>query len=141
MTTTPSQTIGPFFNFGTSWLCDGGAGPLLIGGTVYDGAGDPVPDALLEFWQVDRFTRCLTDADGRYSFRTDAAPHIDVSVFARGLLQRLVTRIYFEIDGSDPVLEQVPAERRGTLLAVPTEGGLQFDIHLQGDEETVFFAW
>lgn len=72
------------------------------------------------------------------------APHIDVSLFSQGLLDRVVTRIYFadeaEANAEDPVLGSVPEERRGTLLATPTEDGYRFDIHLQGDRETVFFA-
>lgn len=72
------------------------------------------------------------------------APHVDVSVFARGMLQRCVTRIYFadepEANAVDPVLGRVPEGRRDTLLAQPVEGGYRFDIHLQGPEETVFFA-
>lgn len=72
------------------------------------------------------------------------APHIAVSVFARGMLNRVVTRIYFadeaEANAQDPVLSRVPAERRGTLLAEPTDGGYRFDIRLQGPGETVFFA-
>jgi protocatechuate 3,4-dioxygenase alpha subunit len=75
---------------------------------------------------------------------TIQAPHIDVSVFARGMLHRCVTRIYFadepEANAADPVLGRVPAERRETLLAQPVEGGYRFDIHLQGPDETVFFA-
>jgi protocatechuate 3,4-dioxygenase alpha subunit len=72
------------------------------------------------------------------------APHIDVSVFARGTLQRYVTRIYFadEADANltDPLLTRVPAERRPTLLAQPSSDGYAFDIHLQGEGETVFLA-
>jgi protocatechuate 3,4-dioxygenase alpha subunit len=71
------------------------------------------------------------------------APHIDVSVFARGLLHRVVTRIYFadevEANASDAVLMSVPADRRATLLAQPANDGYRFDIRLQGDRETVFF--
>jgi protocatechuate 3,4-dioxygenase alpha subunit len=77
-------------------------------------------------------------ADGRLQ-----APHIDVSVFARGLLRRCVTRIYFadeaEANAQDPVLNLVPPERRTTLLALPTDDGYRFDIKLQGPDETVFF--
>ncbi len=103
------------------------------------------------------FGRCgYEDGDGSYEIHTIKpgpvagpggriqAPHIDVSVFARGLLHRCVTRIYFADEGDanakDPVLEYVPAERRGTLLAEPVQGGYRFDIHLQGAGETVFFA-
>ena len=102
------------------------------------------------------FGRCATDDQGRFRFRTvkpgrvpgpggtEQAPHIEVSVFARGLLKRLVTRIYFpgetEANRSDPVLEQIDdPDRRATLLAVEEDGGYRFDIHLQGDRETAFF--
>jgi protocatechuate 3,4-dioxygenase alpha subunit len=72
------------------------------------------------------------------------APHIDVSVFARGMLNRCVTRIYFadeaDANAADPILAAVPEARRATLLAEPVEGGYRFDIHLQGPDETVFFA-
>jgi protocatechuate 3,4-dioxygenase alpha subunit len=75
---------------------------------------------------------------------TMQAPHIDVSVFARGMLHRCVTRIYFadeaEANAADPVLARVPEARRHTLLAEPLGGSYRFDIHLQGFEETVFFA-
>jgi protocatechuate 3,4-dioxygenase alpha subunit len=72
------------------------------------------------------------------------APHIDVSIFARGLLDRVVTRIYFadeaEANAEDAVLRALPADRRDTLLATPTDDGYRLDINLQGDRETVFFA-
>ena len=72
------------------------------------------------------------------------APHIAVSVFARGMLHRCVTRIYFadepEANAADPVLASVPEARRGSILAEPGDGGYRFDIHLQGPGETVFFA-
>jgi protocatechuate 3,4-dioxygenase alpha subunit len=72
------------------------------------------------------------------------APHVDVSVFARGLLDRVVTRIYFadeaEANAEDVVLQGLPEDRRETLLATPTDDGYRFDVYLQGDRETVFFA-
>jgi protocatechuate 3,4-dioxygenase alpha subunit len=75
---------------------------------------------------------------------TTQAPHIDVSLFARGMLHRCVTRIYFAdkpaANAADPVLALVAEDRRGTLLAQPTEGGYRFDIRLQGPGETVFFS-
>jgi protocatechuate 3,4-dioxygenase, alpha subunit len=102
------------------------------------------------------FGRSGTDSKGRFQVWTVKpgrvpapsgglqAPHIDVSVFARGLLQRVVTRIYFgdepEANAQDPVLRSVDASRRPTLLAPPAEGGYVFDIHLQGPDETVFFT-
>jgi protocatechuate 3,4-dioxygenase alpha subunit len=94
--------------------------------------------------------------DGDYAIRTikpgrvpDAAgvlqaPHIDMSVFARGTLHRVVTRVYFadepEANATDPLLVRVPAERRHTLLAQRSNDGYVFDIHLQGEAETVFLA-
>ena len=71
------------------------------------------------------------------------APHINVTLFARGMLNRVVTRVYFadeaEANANDQVLATVPAARRNTLLAQPTTDGYRFDIHLQGPGETVFF--
>ncbi len=103
------------------------------------------------------FGRCgYEDGDGTYEIITVkpgrvpglggtlGAPHIDVSVFARGMLHRCVTRIYFadepDANAQDPVLASVPAERRHTLLAQPADGGYRFDIRFQGADETVFFA-
>jgi protocatechuate 3,4-dioxygenase alpha subunit len=102
------------------------------------------------------FGRCGTDADGRFFVVTVKpgrvpcaaglqAPHIDVSVFARGLLQRVVTRIYFsdeaEANAGDPVLLGLPeGADPGTLVARAQPGGYRFDVHLQGEDETVFFA-
>jgi protocatechuate 3,4-dioxygenase, alpha subunit len=165
---TPSQTVGPYFAIGLPW--DGGPdavppdadGVLTISGTVHDGAGDVIPDAMIETWQADAagawgtrdgfrgFARAGTDDAGRWAIRTvkpgasdGAAPFIEVSVFARGLLHRCVTRIYFgdeeAANREDAVLASVPDARRDTLLATPTDDGYRFDIHLQGDGETVFF--
>jgi protocatechuate 3,4-dioxygenase alpha subunit len=182
--TTPSQTVGPYFAIGLPWpegpfaVPGSGAGAITISGMVYDGAGEPVPDHLIETWQADGdgrfadlhgaggpselegfrgFARCgAEDGDGSFEVVTVKpgrvagpdgslqAPHIDVSVFARGMLSRCVTRIYFADEGQandeDPVLARVPADRRETLIARPVEGGYRFDIRLQGPGETVFFA-
>lgn len=113
---------------------------IRIEGQVLDGAGDPVPDAILEVSDGEQFGRCATDAEGAFHFTVRATRHLDVLVFARGLLRHLATRMYFPgaaVDG-DPVLERVEPERRHTLVAVATEGGLRFDIRLQGKDETVF---
>ncbi len=141
---TPSQTVGPFFAIClTQW--DNGrvadAHGVTIGGDVLDGAGDPVPDAMIETWDGEQFARTGTDDEGRWAVTTRKAPFIDVSVFARGLLNRVVTRIYFaDADNSaDPVLAAVPEDRRATLLARPRGGGYRFDIVLQGEGETLFF--
>ncbi len=170
---TPSQTVGPFFRFGFAWLspsrhlvAPGSDGAVGVSGRLLDGGGVAVPDGVVEIWQADAgggfppdsragwtgFGRDLTDEDGRYSFTTVApgpvdgyqSPHIDVTVFARGLLQRLVTRIYLPGDAAndaDPVLASVDPVRRSTLIAEPDGRDLRFDIRLQGERETVFFAW
>jgi protocatechuate 3,4-dioxygenase alpha subunit len=161
--TTPSQTVGPFFAVGLPWddgpdvVEDG----IRIGGRVLDGEGNPVPDALVETWQPDAegrfddpafrgFGRCPTDEAGRWWVRTckpgrvdgEQAPHIAVSIFARGLLNRLVTRIYFADEASanaeDPVLRGLGEADRATLIAAPVDGGYAIDFRLQGDGETVF---
>jgi protocatechuate 3,4-dioxygenase beta subunit len=156
---TPSQTVGPFFAIALPWagtaevVPPGTPGAVRLRGRVLDGAGRPVTDALIETWQTDPaggFAQCATDAGGGFAIVTHKparggieAPHLDVSLFARGLLRRLVTRAYFPdeavANGSDPVLRSIadPAAR-ATLVAVPEDGGLRFDIHLQGDDETVF---
>jgi protocatechuate 3,4-dioxygenase, alpha subunit len=96
MKPTPSQTIGPFFAVGMKDESPGG--PLRIGGRVFDGEGEPVGDAMIELWDGRHFARALTGDDGRWSVETGHPPHgyVAVSIFARGLLQRLVTRIYPE---------------------------------------------
>ncbi|MEA2438210.1 MAG: protocatechuate 3,4-dioxygenase, alpha subunit [Thermoleophilaceae bacterium] len=128
---TPSQTIGPFFAVALGREESGEA--VRVGGTVLDGAGEPVSDAYLEFWDGKHFARCPTDDHGHYavSIERPQAPYIAVSVFARGLLQRLVTRIYMS-EPDDPAL--------AGLLAREEDGMLRFDIHLQGERETVFLA-
>jgi protocatechuate 3,4-dioxygenase alpha subunit len=147
VTSTPSQTVGPFFEICLTWPTgpEAMAGGIRIGGRVLDGAGEPVPDAMVETWQTEperAFGRCGTDGDGNWYVITRKAPYVDVSVFARGLLNRVVTRIYFadEDNGADPVLASVDEERRGTLLAQPDGDGYRFDVILQGADETVFFA-
>jgi protocatechuate 3,4-dioxygenase, alpha subunit len=158
---TPSQTVGPYLSIGLVGrigpeLVPGG--PVRVYGLVLDGAGEPVPDALVEVWQADEggsyrpglFGRSDTREGGRFELvtvkpeaRDDQAPHLAISVFARGLLKRVVTRMYFPGDlenAVDPVLSRVPEERRSTLVAVPEDdGSLRFDIRLQGEGETVFF--
>lgn len=165
--TTPSQTVGPYLSIGLPWpdgpqvVAEGAPGRIRISGTVYDGDGAPIPDALIETWQANPrgafgdpgfrgFGRCPTDADGAYEIFTvkpgllgdGQARHIDVNVFARGMLNRCVTRIYFadEDNTGDPVLETVPEDRRETLLAQPgSDGEYRFDVYVQGEGETVFF--
>jgi protocatechuate 3,4-dioxygenase, alpha subunit len=147
---------------------------VRIEGLVFDGDGAGIPDALLEIWQADAagsyepsplfrgFGRASTDIDGTYWFRTIVpgavagagetaqAPHLNVTVFARGLLKRAITRIYFgdhaAENAHDPVLRSIPdAAARDTLIAPRTNhaGGLpvyRFDVRLQGEGETAFFS-
>jgi protocatechuate 3,4-dioxygenase, alpha subunit len=179
---TPSATVGPYLAIGLTWADgvfaaeEGTPGGIWIRGQVFDGAGNVVPDAMVETWQADPdggfpspedprgaasypgfrgYARAQTisgefgvhtlkpgrvpDGDGGLQ-----APHIDVSLFARGILDRVVTRIYFadetEANAEDVVLNSVPADRRDTLLATPDGDGYRIDFYLQGDRETVFFA-
>ncbi len=159
MTTgTPSQTVGPFFTIGLGDSAHGDvvdparADAVGIVGVVRDGAGEPVADALVELWQAEGCARAATSAEGNFSFVTVKpepvpgadggmqAPHVAVSVFARGLLSRLVTRIYFpdepEANARDPLLSGL--DGADTLVAQPEGPWLRFDITLQGDGETAF---
>jgi protocatechuate 3,4-dioxygenase alpha subunit len=181
---TPSQTVGPFFHYAlldkdqSKLVAPDHPSAIRIQGTARDGAGEAVPDAMLEIWQAnaagryahpedDRedlplednfsgFGRCPTDAEGRYEFFTikpgpvpgpdgrPQAPHILVSIFARGLLKQLVTRIYFPdeeaTNSADPLLSSIEApDLRSTLVASDAgDGLLRFDIHLQGEDQTAF---
>jgi protocatechuate 3,4-dioxygenase, alpha subunit len=183
--TTPSQTVGPFYSIGFSWLERADlthgmdAGPrVTIRGRVLDGDNQPVPDCVLEIWQADAngryahpedasellgpnqfwgFGRVPVNDQGEFCFHTiqpgsaaspqggKQAPHLAVSIFMRGLLRRLVTRIYFSnepLNNSDAVLAGVPESRRVTLIATGDSSDkqtFQWDVHLQGDQETVFF--
>jgi protocatechuate 3,4-dioxygenase alpha subunit len=176
---TPGQTVGPFFHYalpyeGSDQLVPvGREGAIRLHGTVTDGAGAPVPDALLELWQADPqghvvqesgslhrdpwtftgFGRAATDATGHYSFTTlEPGPtgpgkpaFFAITVFARGLLNRLFTRAYVTAaDGSvadDALLSSLDAERRATLLTTREQTGFRFDVRLQGDAETVFLTY
>lgn len=149
---TPAQTVGPFFHDcllrGDQLASDvaGEGERICLRGYVYDGDGVGVPDAMLECWQGDRFTRVGTDARGAYTLTIVSAPHLSLAIFARGLLNHLFTRVYFATDvlnADDPVLLRVPADRRQTLIATrdgdQSEPTFRFDIVLQGNGETVFF--
>jgi len=164
---TPSQTVGPFFHdclLRADARCDtivgdSGDAQIRVEGRVLDGDGAAVPDAVIEVWHAAGFARVGTDEDGRFSLTTVRperapydrstmqAPHLSVAVFARGLMNHLFTRIYFEDEPStatDPILRHVPEARRATLVAkAGPDGSLtrryRFDIVLQGEGETVFF--
>ena len=166
---TASQTIGPYWHLleDPAWsdlTRFGAEGERIeISGTVRDGDGALVTDACVELWQPDPpasevftgFGRCAADAEGRYRFTTikpgpmrglgnaTQAPHVAITLLARGLLHHIVTRAYFEgdkLNETDPVLAVVAPERRNTLMAkaIRPESWV-FDIMLQGENETVFF--
>jgi protocatechuate 3,4-dioxygenase alpha subunit len=167
---TPSQTVGPFYGYALPYAGDAEVAPawhadaIRFHGTVYDGAGEPVPDAILEVWGPDAqgapiaktgslrrdghtvtgFGRAAVDPTGYFTFTTvkpgataeDGGAYLLVTVFARGLLHHLFTRAYFEDGG---FLLTVPEERRDTLRVVQDgERSYRFDIRLQGENETVF---
>jgi protocatechuate 3,4-dioxygenase, alpha subunit len=158
---TPSQTVGPFFGFALPFPGDaeasaGDAKAVRIEGQVLDGEGEPVAEAILEAWQGDQFARCRTDSEGAFHFLLrkpaaagggdgrNEAPHLELTVFARGLLRHLATRIYFPDEAAanraDPALALVEPDRRETLVARAEGGVFHFDVRLQGADETVFFA-
>jgi protocatechuate 3,4-dioxygenase alpha subunit len=156
-TITPSQTVGPFFSFCLTPVDREGIGScrpatpgangvrIVIAGQVVDGAGAPVPDALIEIWQADGdghypldtssftgFRRLACDDQGRFTIDTIKpgsiidvdgrrhAPHIAVGIFGKGINRRLYTRIYFSDEQSndyDAVLSSVPEGRRSTMTA------------------------
>src|SRR3977135_2061304 len=155
-TPTPSQTVGPFFGIGLPFPGDSEAvsrsgATIRVEGQLIDGSGQPVRDGLGEIWSGEQFARCRTDPEGGFHFTVskpaagaeDEAPHLNVTVFARGLLRHLATRMYFPdedaANATDRVLNEVHPNRRGTLIAQFDGGVLRFDIRLQGESETVFF--
>lgn len=143
MIPTPSQTVGPFFGFAMPFENDAVADAhgLRIEGQVLDGEGQPVPDALLEVSDDDQFGRCRTDSEGAFHFvvREPRAGFLTLTVFARGLLRHLNTRIYLP-ESEDRLPLEVAPERRRTLLAKRDGAALRFDVRLQGEGETVFFS-
>jgi protocatechuate 3,4-dioxygenase, alpha subunit len=182
---TPSQTTGPYLEIGllggpisSRLVQESDPRALHVSGVLLDGAGDPVPDGLIEIWQAnaagryahpvdDRddipleqgftgFGRSGTTGDGRFELVTVKpgrvpwvdgrlqAPHLLVGVFARGLLKRVATRMYFPdeetANAEDPVLLGLEPEESATLVARSEDGALRFDIVLQGAGQTTFFA-
>jgi protocatechuate 3,4-dioxygenase alpha subunit len=166
---TASQTIGPYWHLieDAAWSdltrFDAKGDKIVLTGTVFDGAGSTVTDAAIEIWQSSPaaseafpgFGRCRTDASGSFRFTTlkpgpvpglgnvQQAPHVAISIFARGLLKALTTRLYFQDDPlneTDPVLSLIEDPRhRASLIARQTGSGTwHLDITLQGENETVF---
>jgi protocatechuate 3,4-dioxygenase alpha subunit len=169
---TPSQTVGPYFAYGLTpeqygydfkSLADNdmtkglvNVTHITITGTVYDGTGTPLDDAMLELWQDDGEHRLFgrygtgTDEGNTFTFKTikpqsvnGQAPYINVILFMRGQLLHSYTRIYFvdetDLNQSDALLQSIEEGRRHTLMAVKKGEGYVFNIHMQGPNETVFF--
>jgi protocatechuate 3,4-dioxygenase alpha subunit len=182
MKQSASQTVGPFFRIGliygqpqSNLVNENTSGErITLTGVVFDGDGQPVPDAVIEIWQPDSngifnhpldplqpqvdphfrgFGRSENRNAGKYEFNTikpggraGMPPHINVHVFARGMLIHAMTRIYFSDEPAntdDPVFSSVDPERRRTLIATREQPDgspvYRFDIHMQGEDETVFF--
>jgi protocatechuate 3,4-dioxygenase alpha subunit len=187
MKQTPSQTVGPFFSLGLTrkainvLVSDSTQGEKIrLEGRLFDGDGQPVPDAMVEIWQANAYGRYNhpddkqekpldpsfmgwgrsgTDKTGLYWFETvkpgpvpgadgsAQAPHINVTVFARGMLVHAYTRIYFgdeAANDTDPTLLFIKNKARRRTLIAPREerngkAVYRFDIRLQGEGETVFF--
>jgi protocatechuate 3,4-dioxygenase, alpha subunit len=155
MQRTPSQTVGPFYAIGLARRDESKLVPdgVRLTGELLDGDGVPVVDGMVELWDAasGRWARSGTHAGGTFSFviekpaaRDRDAPHLLAYVFARGLLKHQLTRIYFpdeaEANAVDPVLSSLPADDRVRLVAERDDDALRFDIHLQGDRETIFFT-
>jgi protocatechuate 3,4-dioxygenase alpha subunit len=171
-TVGPFFHLGLPYSGGNELVPPGRPGAIRLHGRVLDGDGVPVPDAMIEIWQADPdgtiirtpgslrrdgwtfsgFGRAESDGDGHYWFTTlepgptepGRPPFFAVTVFARGLLDRLFTRAYLpdpEVLGPDPLLDSLPPDRRATLITARDAQGLVFDIHLQGQRETVFLSF
>jgi len=156
---TPSQTVGPYYAIGLCRRTDNelvppdAPGALALKGTLFDGAGEPINDGMIEVWDAvgERWGRSGTDAEGRFSFvvakpeaEDGRAPRFDVFVHARGLLRHQRTRIYFpdepKANEADPVLSALGEQERQSLVARQDGADLLFDINMQGESATVFFA-
>jgi protocatechuate 3,4-dioxygenase, alpha subunit len=172
VTSTPSQTVGPFFaielpyDAGPFVVAEDAEGAIWLRGRLTDGAGDPIPDGLVETWQAGPdgsfggdfggFGRSGTDEEGRWAIRTlkpgavpgsdgtPQAPHVNLTIFMRGLLHHVYTRLYFgdeaQANAADPVLSGLDEAARATLVAAPSDDGYTLDIHMQGPHATTFFA-
>jgi len=161
---TPAQTCGPLFGFAlipkgiTQSVDENDPRAIVLEGEVLDGEGNHIAmGGFVEFWSNEQATRVRT-IDGR--FRTVIvrpaplalpdgsvlAPHLNIAVFSRGLARQLVTKMYFPDEAAanqaDPLLQAVGPQRRSRLIAAADDGTgrLRFNIKLQGEDESVFFA-
>jgi len=176
---TPSQTIGPFFHVGLKWE-DGekvqfaGSGEkIVLTGCVYDGAGTPIADAMVESWQADPagkvpgagaaaraygYSRAMTANDGRFTIETlmpgactgaggeKYAAQLNVTIFARGLLKAVRTRVFLAAADAikDDPLARAAGPRANTLIAArdaKDQKVWRWDVRLQGKDETAFIEF
>ena len=168
---TTSQTIGPFSHEAWQWAVDASAAGKLetsaptitISGTIYDGDGVPINDAQIESWQPEAagaeaaqalpgFRRVPSGEQGEFSLRLSqcaapvtGTPATFITVLARGLVKHQFSAVFLEDDSGlaqSEILQQVPAARRGTLIARKTGPGVyHWDIWMQSEKETAFFDY
>jgi len=152
---TPSQTVGPYYAIGLCRRLEHELAPdgITIRGRLLDGEGTPISDGMIELWSATAgaWGRSGTQPAGEFTFVAQKppaapgeAPRFDVIVFARGLLRHQITRLYFPdeeaANAADPVLSALSPNERATLVAAAEGDGLRFDIRMQGESQTVFFA-
>jgi protocatechuate 3,4-dioxygenase, alpha subunit len=157
---TTNQTIGPFFHEGMKWAFAHAVAvndSITLSGKLFDSNGASVADAMIEMWQPDAMLndrnslgvgRVTTDKDGGFLFSLCATaataadtPLAYVCVFARGLLNHQFSAVFLK-DAANTILDQVPVERRATLIARQvSQSHYEWDIQLQGGRETVFFEY
>jgi protocatechuate 3,4-dioxygenase alpha subunit len=157
MARTPSQTIGPFFHEALRWPEGARIAPestsprVVLTGRIFDGGKSPVGDAMVEAWVASPrgFGRVETAADGTFRFDLPMpegpTPCLDIAIFARGLNKPVRTRVYLvpeERARGDRALAVIAASPRlKTLVAAPAgPGEFHWEVRLQGEGETVFFA-
>jgi protocatechuate 3,4-dioxygenase alpha subunit len=144
VSTTPSQTVGPYYAIG---LCRRGEheldpGGVELTGQLLDGRGEPIPDGMVELWDASgrRWGRSGTTTDGTFRFLVPRdCSVLEAFVFARGLLRHQRTRVYLR-PTEDETLSSLDPAARETLVARRDGGVLRLDLRLQGEQGTVFFA-
>lgn len=156
---TPEQYLYDFKSLVSNRIInsDENADLITIKGKVFDGENNPIPDAMIELWQNDGEQKFFgrfgtgTDVENHFVFKTTKpksfeghAPYVTLIVFMRGQLIHSYTRVYFsdeeELNAEDAILNGVSVERRNTIIAQKKAGFYEFNIYMQGQNETVFFA-
>lgn len=153
---TPKQYGYDFKNLATNIFESETAEVITIKGKVFDGENNAIPDAMIELWQNDGENQFFgrfgtgTEIENHFVFQTikpksveGQAPYVSLIVFMRGQLIHSYTRIYFSdeaiLNQQDAVLNAVPEERRNTIIAQKKGSVYEFNIYMQGENETVFF--